>query len=147
MDMELEGIQVDIGLLEILKDKSSEHIAELSQKIYDLCGETFNLNSPQQLAHILFENLKLKPGRSVKGGLSTDEKTLLAIIDSHPVIELILDYRESNKLKSTYIEPLLRLGKANATHRIHTSFLQYGTATGLLSSKSPNLQNIHVRRE
>lgn len=147
MDMELEGIQVDIGLLEILKEKSSEHIAELSQKIYDLCGETFNLNSPQQLAHILFDNLGLKPGRSVKGGLSTDEKTLLAIIDSHPVIELILDYRESNKLKSTYIEPLLRLGKANETHRIHTSFLQNGTATGRLSSKSPNLQNIPVRRE
>lgn len=147
MDMELEGIQVDIKFLEILKEKSSEHIAELTQKIYDLCGETFNLNSPQQLAHILFDNLGLKPGRSVKGGLSTDEKTLLAIIDSHPVIELILDYRESNKLKSTYIEPLLRLGKANAQRRIHTSFLQNGTATGRLSSKSPNLQNIPVRTE
>ncbi len=147
MDMELEGIQVDIEFLEILKEKSSEHIAELTQKIYDLCGETFNLNSPQQLAHILFDNLGLKPGRSVKGGLSTDEKTLLAIIDSHPVIELILDYRESNKLKSTYIEPLLRLGKANAQRRIHTSFLQNGTATGRLSSKSPNLQNIPVRTE
>ncbi|CAM3307829.1 DNA polymerase I [Helicobacter labetoulli] len=147
MDMELEGIQVDIEFLEILKEKSSEHIAELTQKIYDLCGETFNLNSPQQLAHILFDKLGLKPGRSVKGGLSTDEKTLLAIIDSHPVIELILDYRESNKLKSTYIEPLLRLGKANAQRRIHTSFLQNGTATGRLSSKSPNLQNIPVRTE
>lgn len=145
--MECEGIKVDIPLLESLKEKASEHISQLSAQIFALCGETFNLNSPQQLAHILFNRLGLKAGRSVKGGLSTDERTLLAIIDAHPVIALILDYREVNKLKSTYIEPLLRFGSANDKHRIYTSFLQSGTATGRLSSKSPNLQNIPVRRE
>ncbi|MCX2717208.1 DNA polymerase I [Helicobacter sp. MIT 21-1697] len=145
--MECEGIKVDIALLESLKEKASEHIAQLSAQIFELCGETFNLNSPQQLAHILFNRLGLKAGRSVKGGLSTDERTLLAITDTHPVIALILDYREVNKLKSTYIEPLLRFGSANTEHRIYTSFLQSGTATGRLSSKSPNLQNIPVRSD
>lgn len=147
VSMEREGIKVNIPLLESLQEKSSEHITTLSNTIFELCGENFNLNSPQQLAHVLFHHLGLKAGRSVKGGLSTDEKTLLAIIDSHPAIKYILDYREINKLKSTYIEPLLRLGKAHAEHRIHTLFLQNGTATGRLSSKSPNLQNIPVRRE
>ncbi|WP_304421642.1 DNA polymerase I [Helicobacter japonicus] len=147
MAMESEGIKVDIALLESLKEKASEHIANLSTQIFALCGETFNLNSPQQLAHILFNQLGLKAGRSVKGGLSTDERTLLDIVDAHPVIALILDYREVNKLKSTYIEPLLRFGGANDEHRIYTSFLQSGTATGRLSSKSPNLQNSPVRRE
>lgn len=147
MAMELEGIKVDLVLLEILKNKASESILHLSGQIFDLCGEKFNLNSPQQVANVLFNRLGLKAGRSVKGGLSTDEKTLLAIIETHPAIALILEYREVNKLKSTYIEPLLRLGEANAQHRIYTSFLQSGTATGRLSSKSPNLQNIPVRRE
>lgn len=147
MAMEYEGIKVDMAFLESLKDKASEQISHLSAEIFSLCGETFNLNSPQQLSQVLFNRLGLQPGRSVKGGLSTDEKTLLAIADSHAVIPLILDYREVNKLKSTYIEPLLRFGAANSEHRIHTSFLQSGTATGRLSSKSPNLQNIPVRRE
>lgn len=147
MAMELEGIKVDIPLLESLKTKASESILHLSAQIFDLCGEKFNLNSPQQVANVLFDRLGLKAGRSVKGGLSTDEKTLLAIMDSHPVIALLLEYREVNKLKSTYIEPLLRLSEANTEHRIYTSFLQSGTATGRLSSKSPNLQNIPVRRE
>ena len=147
MAMECEGIKVDMALLESLKDKASEHISQLSKDIFTSCGENFNLNSPQQLSHVLFDRLGLKAGRSVKGGLSTDEKTLLAIKDSHPIVNLILDYRESNKLKSTYIEPLLRFGAANSEHRVYTSFLQNGTATGRLSSKSPNLQNIPVRSE
>lgn len=147
MAMEYEGIKVDIKLLEILKEKAAEHISLLSTQIFSMCGENFNLNSPQQLSHILFGKLGLKAGRSVKGGLSTDEKTLLAIKDSHPIIDLILDYREINKLKSTYIEPLLRFGTTNDSHRVYTSFLQNGTATGRLSSKSPNLQNIPVRRD
>ncbi len=147
MAMECEGIKVDMALLESLRDKMSEQIAHLSAQIFALCGESFNLNSPQQLSQVLFSHLGLKPGRSVKGGLSTDEKTLSAIAHSHEVIPLILDYREANKLKSTYIEPLLRFGATNDDHRIYTSFLQSGTATGRLSSKSPNLQNIPVRRE
>lgn len=147
MAMECEGIKVNMELLESLKEKAGEHITHLSKQIFELCHENFNLNSPQQLSHVLFNRLGLKPGRSVKGGLSTDEKTLLAIMDTHPVIALILDYREINKLKNTYIEPLLRFGGANSEHRVYTSFLQNGTATGRLSSKSPNLQNIPVRRE
>lgn len=147
MDMELEGIKVNTTLLDSLKERASENLSQLTTQIFNLCGETFNLNSPQQLAHVLFNQLGLQSGRSVKGGLSTDEKTLLAIKESHPVIPLILEYREMNKLKNTYIEPLLRHASANKHHRIFTSFLQSGTATGRLSSKSPNLQNIPVRRE
>lgn len=147
MAMECAGIKVDMALLESLKERASEQIAALHKEIFAITGENFNLNSPQQLSLVLFQHLGLKAGRSVKGGLSTDEKTLLAIKDTHPVIALILDYREINKLKSTYIEPLLRFGAGNSEHRIYTSFLQNGTATGRLSSKSPNLQNIPVRRE
>lgn len=145
MAMENEGIKVDITFLQTLKERASEVINNLSSEIFTLSGESFNLNSPQQLAHILFDKLGLKAGRSIKGGHSTDEKTLLELLNSHEVIASILEYREINKLKSTYIEPLLRLGSTNKNHRIYTSFLQNGTATGRLSSKSPNLQNIPVR--
>lgn len=147
MDMELTGIKIDTELLESLKVKASDMLSNLVNEIFTLSGENFNLNSPQQLANVLFKKLGLKAGRSVKGGLSTDEKTLLAIIDEHPVIPSILEYREMNKLKNTYIEPLLRFAQSNKEHKVYTSFLQTGTATGRLSSKSPNLQNIPVRRE
>jgi DNA polymerase-1 len=96
---------------------------------------------------VLFEKLGLKKGKKTKTGYSTDEKVLNSLKDEHPIIENILDYRESYKLRSTYIEPLLKLASFDKNHRIYTSFLQTGTAPGRLSSKNPNLQNIPVRTE
>jgi DNA polymerase-1 len=96
---------------------------------------------------VLFEKLGFKKGKKTKTGYSTDEKVLNSLRDEHPIIENILDYRESYKLRSTYIEPLLKLASFDKNQRIYTSFLQTGTATGRLSSKNPNLQNIPVRTE
>lgn len=143
--MEDSGIKIDVPFFEKLRAEASTLIAEYSSQIYSLANEDFNLNSPQQLAIILFEKLGLKGSKRVKGGYSTEEKVLESLIDEHPIIPVILKYREANKLKSTYIDPLLKL--CNQEHKIFTSFLQTGTATGRLSSKSPNLQNIPVRTE
>lgn len=114
----------------------------LSEEIYTLCEDRFNLNSPKQMGDILFEKLKLPSGKKGKTGYSTDEKVLNILLDKHPVIAKILDYRELAKLYSTYCEPLLKLALKDKNSRIYSSFLQTGTATGRLSSKDPNLQNI-----
>lgn len=145
--MESKGICIDTALFEQYDSKVSKILHNLTQEIYERAGENFNINSPQQLSNLLFHKFGLQSGRAVKGGLSTDEATLNKIVDSHPIIPLILDYREMNKLKNTYIEPLLKYAKQNPQHKIYTSFLQTGTVTGRLSSKSPNLQNIPVRSE
>ncbi|MDR3178177.1 MAG: DNA polymerase I [Campylobacteraceae bacterium] len=147
-DMENEGIKVDTEYLKNLLRKSDNAVAELTREIYDLCGREFNINSPQQMGVILFEHLGLKSSKKTKiGGYSTEENVLSELINEHPVIEKLLEYRELFKLKSTYIEPLLKLGLSDKNSRIHTSFLQTGTSTGRLSSKEPNLQNIPVRTE
>ncbi|MCI6217627.1 MAG: DNA polymerase I [Helicobacter sp.] len=147
VQMEMEGIKIDTLLFERLNTDLTKILTTLTHKIYDYAGENFNINSPQQLSHILFNKVGLQSGRSVKGGLSTDEQTLNNIIDTHPIIQLILEYREMSKLKNTYIEPLLKYAKQNGEHKVYTSFLQTGTVTGRLSSKAPNLQNIPVRSE
>ncbi|RDU63499.1 DNA polymerase I [Helicobacter sp. MIT 14-3879] len=144
-NMEKKGIGVDINFFHLLKKELKEKIDFLSKEIYKEVGCEFNINSTKQLGEILFENLKLKKGRSLKSsGYSTDEKTLESLKDSHNIIPLLLEYRELSKLLNTYIIPILNLNKNN---RIHTSFLQTGTSTGRLSSKSPNLQNIPVKTE
>ena len=142
IEMEGNGIAINPEYFESLSKKFGAELANLEKEIFDLVGSVFNINSPKQLGTILFDTLGLKAQRQIKGGYSTDEKTLLALIDSHPVIQKIMDYREVAKLKNTYVEPILKLHK---NKRIHSSFLQTGTATGRLSSKSPNLQNIPVR--
>ena len=142
--MEEEGIAIDCAHFRDLQEKFAKEISHIEQEIFSLCGSVFNLNSPKQLASMLFDTLKLKAQRQIKGGYSTDEKTLQTLLDSHPVVAKILEYRELAKLKGTYVEPMLKLQK---NHKIYTSFLQTGTATGRLSSKSPNLQNIPVRSE
>ena len=147
LSMENEGIGVSIEFLEHLLQKANKTLELLTKEIYKLAGSEFNINSTKQLGEILFEKLKLKKGKKTKTGYSTDEKVLLSLKDEHPIIEKILDYRESFKLRSTYIEPLLKLAKMDKHNRIYTSFLQTGTATGRLSSKNPNLQNIPVRSE
>ena len=145
--MENRGIKVDIDFLNQLKTKSSSQLQMLTNEIYELCGETFNINSPKQLGVVLFDNLKLPAPKKTKTGYSTNEAVLLKLRDEHPVVEKLLEYRESFKLHSTYIEPLLELGIKDNENKIYTSFLQTGTATGRLSSKNPNLQNIPVRSE
>lgn len=144
-EMENQGIKINLPFFESLKDQLSQLISTCSSQIFALAHEDFNINSPQQLSAILFEKLGLKGSKQIKGGYSTEEKVLEKLIDDHPIIAHILQYREANKLRNTYIEPLLKL--ANQEHKIFTSFLQTGTATGRLSSKSPNLQNIPVRSE
>jgi len=146
-NMENKGIKIDIAFFEDLKEKSKENLANLTKMIFELAGVEFNINSPKQLGEVLFDTLKLTASKKTKTGYSTNESVLVKIKDEHEVVAKILEYREAFKLHSTYIEPLLELGKQNEENKIFTSFLQTGTATGRLSSKNPNLQNIPVRTE
>ena len=145
--MENNGIKVDVALLKALKEKNSQYLSELTHQIYGYTNNKFNINSTQQLGTILFEELKLPTSKKTKTGYSTNEMVLHKLYDKHPIVPLLLDYREAYKLQSTYIEPLLEYGLKNTQNRVYTSFLQTGTATGRLSSKNPNLQNIPVRSD
>jgi DNA polymerase-1 len=145
--MENRGVKLDVEFLEKLKIKSKDHLNDLTSNIYKSAGEEFNINSPKQLGIVLFDNLKLTAPKKTKTGYSTNEQVLQKLKEEHEVIPKILEYREAFKLHSTYIEPLLDLGLENSENKVFTSFIQTGTATGRLSSKNPNLQNIPVRSE
>lgn len=145
--MEFEGIKLDIPFFENLLKKANVTIETLTKEIYSLSESEFNINSAQQLGIVLFEKLGLKTGKKTKTGYSTNEQVLHGLYDDHEIIPKLLEYREIYKLRSTYIDPLLKLAKKDEKHRIYTSFLQTGTNTGRLSSKNPNLQNIPVRTE
>jgi DNA polymerase-1 len=145
--MENEGIKVDTAHLKGLLEKSESAINSLTREIYNLSGREFNINSTQQIGAVLFGHLGLAASKKTKTGYSTDENVLNELLDKHPVIEKLLEYREIYKLKSTYIEPLLKIALNDKDLRIRTTFLQTGTSTGRLSSKDPNLQNIPVRTE
>ncbi len=137
--MEFQGFKIDAPYFKRLEQEFKNELHVLERQILELIGVDFNLNSPKQLSEILYEKLELPQNKS----RSTDEKSLLKILDKHPSIALILEYRELNKLFNTYTTPLLRL--KDKDDKIHTTFIQTGTATGRLSSHSPNLQNIPVR--
>ncbi|MGT0061429.1 DNA polymerase I [Helicobacter pylori] len=139
MGMEFQGFKIDAPYFKQLEQEFKNELHVLERQILELIGVDFNLNSPKQLSEILYEKLELPKNKS----RSTDEKSLLKILDKHPSIALILEYRELNKLFNTYTTPLLRL--KDKDDKIHTTFIQTGTATGRLSSHSPNLQNIPVR--
>ncbi len=139
MGMEFQGFKIDAPYFKRLEQEFKNELQVLERQILELIGVDFNLNSPKQLSEILYEKLELPQNKS----RSTDEKSLLKILDRHPSIALILEYRELNKLFNTYTTPLLRL--KDKDDKIHTTFIQTGTATGRLSSHSPNLQNIPVR--
>ncbi|BAW57034.1 DNA polymerase I [Helicobacter pylori] len=139
MGMEFQGFKIDAPYFKRLEQEFKNELRVLERQILELIGVDFNLNSPKQLSEILYEKLELPQNKS----RSTDEKSLLKILDKHPSIALILEYRELNKLFNTYTTPLLRL--KDKDDKIHTTFIQTGTATGRLSSHSPNLQNIPVR--
>ncbi|MDA3945656.1 MAG: DNA polymerase I [Helicobacteraceae bacterium] len=143
MEMERNGIMSDEHSLEHFRVEAKEKLSELTAAIHEAAGGEFNINSPKQLGDILFDKLELPVGKK----RSTDVKVLNALEGQHPIITLILQYREMFKLYSTYIEPLLELNRQSKDGRIHTSFVQTGTATGRLSSKNPNLQNIPTRSE
>ena len=145
-DMERAGFKIDRDELKIMSDNFEKQIAVFTDKITDLAGETFNLNSPKQLGVILFEKLNLnsKKKNKTKTGYSTSADILEEMKDEHPIIPAILDYRRIQKLYSTYVkgfEPLID----KKTGLVHTCFNQTLTSTGRLSSKEPNLQNIPVR--
>lgn len=143
--MEGRGVKVDQEKLRTLQSNLSQSLQQLTNEIYELTESEFNIKSTQQLGNILFQKLGLKGGKKTKTGYSTNESVLQSLRDEHPVIEKLLSYRENQKILSTYINPLLKLAQNDAQSRIYTSFMQTGTATGRLSSKDPNLQNIPVR--
>ena len=145
-DMQFNGMYVDKEELIEFGDKLKQGLNELTNEIYELCGEEFNINSTQQLGVILFEKLELPVYKKTKKGYSTDVDILEKLKNKHPVIEKILEYRSLMKLNSTYVEGLLPYINEK-TKRIHSYFHQTVTATGRISSTEPNLQNIPTRIE
>ena len=144
-EMEKRGVLVNKNQLKEKSAAMSEKISALEKDIYELAGETFKINSPKQLADVLFTNLKLPPSKKTKTGYSTDAEVLNELKWRHPIVPKIINFRAFSKLKSTYLNGLGKL--IGADGRVHTNFNQTVTATGRLSSSDPNLQNIPVRTE
>lgn len=140
--MEKRGIGIDIPFLNDLKKQLNKRMFNLIDECYQIAGSRFNINSPKQLAQILFERLKLTPVKKGKSHYSTDFEVLQQLSSKHELPRKIVEYRELSKTLSTYIDPLITHAKNN---RIHTTFNQTGTATGRLSSNNPNIQNIPIR--
>jgi DNA polymerase-1 len=147
--MEQNGIAIDNAALENLNSEFQRRVAELEAHIFEIAEENFNLASPKQLSHILYEKLKLPMLKKNASGPSTDAETLEMLLEQnepHPILEPIMNWREIQKLKGTYTEALPKM-LSPKTNRLHTTFLPWGTVTGRLSSVNPNLQNIPVRSE
>jgi DNA polymerase-1 len=144
--MEENGILLDTDLLREMSLEMGKELLRLEKEIYGSVGHQFNINSPQQLGKVLFEELRLPQSRKTKTGYSTEASVMEALRGVHPIIEFILQYRQLSKLKSTYVDALPALIN-HKTGRVHTNFNQTGTATGRLSSSDPNLQNIPIRTE
>ena len=138
-DMEQTGIKIDAEQIKILSATYHEEMEELVQKIYELAGEEFNINSPKQLQSILFEKLAIE----YKGKLSTSIEVLNAISEKHEIVNYIIRYRKISKLISTYLDGMLNYVSSDG--KIHTTFMQRTTSTGRLSSREPNLQNLPIR--
>jgi len=144
--MENEGINLDVKFLNNLSKKTTEELNEITNKIFELCGEEFNISSPKQLGEILFEKMKIndKPKKTKTGQYSTSEEVLTELASKNDVVKLVLEYRSISKLLNTYINSLPKqLHKS--TNRIHTEYVQTVASTGRLSSINPNLQNIPIR--
>lgn len=144
--MERSGVALDTELLRNMSQSLGQQLRKLELEVYNSIGHRFNINSSQQLSAILYDHLKLPHSRRTKGGYSTEAAVLEELRGAHPVIELILEYRQLAKLRSTYVDSLPALINPK-TGRVHTSFNQTGTTTGRLSSSEPNLQNIPIRGE
>jgi DNA polymerase-1 len=146
--MELRGVALDVPALKELGLQLEKQIQQLHERITELAGTSFNLNSPKQLGEVLFERLKLldKPKKTATGQYQTNEQVLQSLAGMHPIIDDILTYRELTKLKSTYVDALPQ-SVSPITGRVHTTLHQLMTATGRLASSHPNLQNIPIRSE
>lgn len=144
-EMEFAGTEIDLDVLKEMDTAFDETIEKLSNDIYRISGTTFNISSPKQLGQVLFEDLGLKGGKKTKTGYSTSQDVLEKIIDAHPVVPLVLEYRMLTKLSSTYLKGLQE--QVFPDNKIHTIYKQTLTHTGRLSSVDPNLQNIPVRSE
>jgi DNA polymerase-1 len=147
--MEREGVRINIEELNAFSKQLQETKLELETKIYELAGEEFNISSPKQLGDILFKKLQIVEKAKTTAGskqFSTAEDVLAKLVEKHPIIPLILDYRSLTKLKGTYVDALPLLVN-KTTNRIHTSYNQSTTSTGRLSSTNPNLQNIPIRTQ
>lgn len=145
-EMETTGVVVDTDRLEKMGVELDTQLKQMEEKIHELAGEPFNINSPKQLGVILFEKLNLPPVKKTKTGYSTSADVLEKLADAHEMIPLLLNFRQLGKLKSTYIDGLLKVVHKD-TSKIHTRFNQALTQTGRLSSTEPNLQNIPIRME
>lgn len=145
-EMELAGIAVDVPYLDALSTELEKRLEQITADIYELVGYEFNINSTKQLQQVLFEERKLKPIKKTKSGYSTDVSVLQELATEDPVPQQVLQYRQLAKLKSTYVDSLPKLVNPE-TGRLHTHYHQTGTATGRLSSKDPNLQNIPIRED
>jgi DNA polymerase-1 len=144
--MEYNGVSLDTKLFRQMSSELTENLDAITEKIYEFAGEVFNIDSPKQLAEILFDKLNLTSIRVGKTGRSTDASVLEQISDQHPIVDEVLQYRTISKLKNTYVDKLGTLINPK-TDRVHASFNQTITATGRLSSSDPNLQNIPIRTE
>lgn len=144
-EMEFAGTEIDLDVLKEMDTAFDETIEKLANDIYRISGTTFNISSPKQLGQVLFEDLGLKGGKKTKTGYSTSQDVLEKIIDAHPVVSLVLEYRMLTKLSSTYLKGLQE--QVFPDNKIHTIYKQTLTHTGRLSSVDPNLQNIPVRSE
>jgi len=144
--MERRGVTIDVDFLNKMSLKLEQQLNSLTKEIHTIAGSPFNINSTQQLSDILFSKFKLTPVRKTKTGYSTDVAVLESLKGQHPIIDLLLEFRQSTKLKSTYIDALPKLINPR-TGRVHTSFNQTVTTTGRLSSSDPNIQNIPIRTE
>ena len=144
LEMEKSGIKIDIKFLDDFSRQLDDELFKLENEIVKISGKTFNVSSPKQLGEVLFDYLKLtdKPKKTKSGQYSTSEETLIRLRDKHPIINLILEHREINKLNNTYVKAL---PKVAVSERIHTTFNQTVTSTGRLSSVNPNIQNIPIR--
>lgn len=145
-EMEEKGIYLDEKKLKPLREKLLKELERLSKDIFELAGETFNLNSPKQMGVILFEKMEIRPAKKTATGYSTSADVLESLRDKNPIVEKILSYRGLEKLRSTYVDTLPEQIEPT-TERIHCTFNQSVTATGRLSCQDPNLQNIPVRSE
>ncbi len=145
-DMESQGVKVDLERLQAMGEQINQKLGDIEERIHELAGEAFNINSPKQLGVILFEKLGLPPVKKTKTGYSTSADVLEKLEEKHEIIREILQYRQLGKLQSTYIEGLLKVTDKK-TGKVHTRFNQALTQTGRLSSTDPNLQNIPIRLE
>lgn len=143
--MERTGVEIDVDRLKELGDYAGSQLSDLASKIYDISGEEFNIDSPKQLGHILFDVMGIEPLKKTTKGYSTDASVMRELSKTYEIADLVLSYRELSKIKGTYIDTLPKMREGDG--RLHTVFHETVTATGRLSSSNPNLQNIPVRSD